>query len=79
MMIALMLSYKTIEIEEILYLESIYFINNSWVQLLSVAIYSAFAIERDTQFCFLLNHTIKLFDWKKHPLEALLRSSEHPA
>ena len=40
--------------------------------------YSASAVESDTQFYFLLNHEIKLFPGKKHPLKVLFLLSEHP-
>src|SRR3954466_436279 len=33
--------------------------------------YSASAVDRDTQFCFLLNHEIRLLPKKKHPPEVL--------
>ena len=62
MLIALMLSqYKVITSCLTLYSSNICFIHNNWVQLLPSAIYSDSAVERATQFCFLLNHEIKLF------------------
>ncbi|KAK2442714.1 hypothetical protein QL285_013888 [Trifolium repens] len=58
-----------------LYSLSICFIQSNCEQLLPVAIYSASAVERATQFCFLLNHEIRLLPRKKHPPEVLFLSS----
>jgi hypothetical protein len=41
--------------------------------------YSALVVDRDTQFCFLLNHDIRLFLKKKHPPYVLFLSSALPA
>src|SRR4030042_3306578 len=54
-----------------LYSLSICFIHTSWEQLLPAAMYSASAVDRDTQFCFLLNHEIRFVSRKKHPPEVL--------
>src|ERR1044072_6306850 len=50
-----------------LYSSNICFIHNNWVQLLPAAMYSASAVDKDTQFCFLLNHEIRLLPRKKQP------------
>src|ERR1044072_3005844 len=62
-----------------LYSLNICFIQINWVQLLPAAMYSASAVERDTQFCFLLNHEIKLLSKKKQPPEVLFLSLALPA
>ena len=62
-----------------LYSVSICFIQIIWEQLLPAAMYSASAVERDTQFCFLLNQETRLFPKKKHPLEVLFLSLALPA
>src|ERR1044072_1195550 len=62
-----------------LYSSSICFIQKSWVQLLPAAMYSASVVDKDTQFCFLLNHETRLFPRKKHPPEVLFLSSALPA
>src|ERR1044072_5562374 len=41
--------------------------------------YSASAVDKDTQFCFLLNHDTRLFPRKKHPPDVLFLSSALPA
>jgi len=61
-----------------LYSFSICFIHTSWEQLLPAAMYSASAVDRDTQFCFLLNQEIRLFPRKKHPPNVLFLSSALP-
>src|SRR4030066_2116456 len=58
-----------------LYSLSICFIHSSWEQLLPAAMYSASAVDKDTQFCFLLNHEIRLLPRKKQPPEVLFLSS----
>ena len=72
MLIVLRLSqYNVITSCVTLYSVSIYFIQIIWEQLLPAAMYSASAIERDTQFCFLLNQETRLFPKKKRPTEVL--------
>src|SRR6266487_474133 len=79
-LIALRLSqYKAIAFCSILYSLSICLIQTSCEQLLPAAMYSASAVERDTQFCFLLNHDIKFSPKKKQPPEVLFLSSALPA
>ena len=43
------------------------------------AMYSASAVDNDTEFCFFLNHAIMLFTRKKHPPLVLFRSSTLPS
>src|ERR1044072_3973568 len=80
MLIALILSQnKVITSCLTSYSSSICFIHINCVLLLPAAMYSASAVERDTQFCFLLNQEIRLLPIKKHPPDVLFLSSEHPA
>src|ERR1044072_7446261 len=80
MLIALRLSQNNVITScATLYSSNVCFIHRSSVQLLPAAIYSASAVERETQFCFLLNQEIRLFPKKKHPPEVLFLSSELPA
>ena len=78
-LIALTLShYNFITFWLTLYSFNICFIHISCEQLLPAATYSASAVDKETQLCFLLNHEIKLFPIKKHPPEVLFLSSALP-
>src|SRR3954467_6244645 len=80
MLMALKLSqYNVMTSCVTLYSVNICFIQTSCEQLLPAAMYSAPAVDKDTQFCFLLNHEIRLFPKKKHPPEVLFLSSALPA
>uniref|UniRef100_A0A9I9EEK3 Uncharacterized protein n=1 Tax=Cucumis melo TaxID=3656 RepID=A0A9I9EEK3_CUCME len=48
------------------------------VQAVPAAMYSASAVDKETQFCFLLNQEIRLFSRKKQPPKVLFLSSEEP-
>src|ERR1044072_1698141 len=61
------------------YSSSICFIHINCVQLLPAAMYLASAVERETQFCFLLNQETRLLPRKKQPPEVLFLSSAFPA
>lgn len=74
-----LLQYKVIASWKTSYSCNICFIHNNWVQLLPTAIYSAFTLDKETQFYFLLNQDARLFSRKKHPPELLLRFIELPA
>src|ERR1051325_1629472 len=62
-----------------LYSDNICFIQTICEQLLPAAMYSASTVDKDTQFCFLLNQETRLFPKKKHPPEVLFLSSALPA
>src|ERR1044072_7057111 len=80
MFIALRLSqYNVMTSSPTLYSFNICFIQINSVQLLPAAIYPSSAVERETQFCFLLNQDTKLLPRKKHPPEVLFLSSALPA
>src|ERR1044072_6305502 len=57
-----------------LYSSNICFIHINCVQLLPASMCSASAVESETQFCFLLNHEIRLLLRKKQPPEVLFLS-----
>src|ERR1044072_3163812 len=79
-LIALRLAqYNFMTFYSTLYSLNICFIQMNWVQLLLAAMYSASAVDSDTQFCFLLNQEIRLLPKKKQPPEVLFLSSALPA
>src|SRR3954467_2250275 len=79
MMIALRLSqYNVMTFCGTLYSVIICFIQTNCEQLLPAVMYSASALDKETQFCFLLNHDIRLLPRKKHPPDVVFLSSALP-